>query len=87
MASGGKLVLIAALGGNLAIAATKFVAAAIAGSSSMLTEGIHSVVDTGNQILMLYGRHRAAQPPDERHPLGHTRELYFWSFVVAILVF
>jgi cation diffusion facilitator family transporter len=87
MASGGKLVLLAALGGNLAIAVTKFVAAAVAGSSSMLTEGIHSVVDTGNQILMLYGRHRAAQPPDARHPLGHTRELYFWSFVVALLIF
>ena len=87
MVSGGKLVLLAALGGNLAIAATKFVAAAIAGSSSMLTEGIHSVVDTGNQILMLYGRHRARQPPDERHPLGHWRELYFWAFVVALLIF
>jgi cation diffusion facilitator family transporter len=87
MASGGKLVLLAALGGNLAIAVTKFVAAAIAGSSSMLTEGIHSVVDTFNQILMLYGRHRAGVPPDERHPLGHTRELYFWSFVVALLIF
>jgi cation diffusion facilitator family transporter len=87
MASGGKLVLLAALGGNLAIAVTKFVAAAIAGSSSMLTEGIHSVVDTFNQVLMLYGRHRAGVPPDERHPLGHTRELYFWSFVVALLIF
>jgi cation diffusion facilitator family transporter len=87
MVSGGKLVLLAALGGNLAIAVTKFVAAAVAGSSSMLTEGIHSVVDTGNQILMLYGRHRAGVPPDERHPLGHTRELYFWSFVVALLIF
>ncbi len=62
MASGGKLVLFAALGGNLAIAVTKFVAAAVAGSSSMLTEGIHSVVDTFNQILMLYGRHRAGIP-------------------------
>ena len=87
MVSGGKLVLLAALGGNLAIVVTKFVAAAVAGSSSMLTEGIHSVVDTGNQILMLYGRHRAGVPPDERHPLGHTRELYFWSFVVALLIF
>lgn len=87
MASGGKLVLFAALGGNLAIAVTKFVAAAVAGSSSMLTEGIHSVVDTFNQILMLYGRHRAGVPPDQRHPFGHTRELYFWSFVVALLIF
>jgi cation diffusion facilitator family transporter len=87
MASGGKLVLLAALGGNLAIAVTKFVAAGIAGSSSMLTEGIHSVVDTFNQILMLDGRHRAGQPPDARHPLGHGRELYFWAFVVALLIF
>ncbi len=87
MASGGKLVLYAALGGNLAIAVTKFVAASLTGSSSMLTEGIHSLVDTGNQALMLHGRHRAAQPPDGKHPLGHGRELYFWAFVVALLIF
>ena len=71
MASGGKLVVLAALGGNLAIAVTKFAAAVIAGSSSMLTEGIHSAVDTFNEVLLLYGRKRAAQPPDELHPLGH----------------
>jgi cation diffusion facilitator family transporter len=87
MASGGKLVVLAALGGNVAIAVTKFAAAIIAGSSSMLTEAIHSSVDTINEILLLYGRRRAAQPPDERHPLGHTRELYFWAFVVALLIF
>ncbi|HTK72696.1 MAG TPA: cation diffusion facilitator family transporter [Croceibacterium sp.] len=87
MASGGKLVVLAALGGNLAIAVTKFAAALIAGSSSMLTEGIHSTVDTLNEVLLLYGRHRAAEPPDERHPLGHSRELYFWAFVVALLIF
>jgi len=87
MASGGKLVVLAALGGNLAIAATKFAAALIAGSSSMLTEGIHSAVDTFNEILLLYGRKRAEQPPDELHPLGHARELYFWGFVVALLFF
>ncbi len=87
MASGGKFVLIAALAGNLAIATAKFVAAAIAGSSSMLTEGIHSLVDSGNQVLMMYGRHRAQEPPDEMHPLGHGRELYFWGFVVALLIF
>ena len=87
MASGSKLVLYAALAGNLAIAATKFAAAAIAGSSAMLTEGIHSLVDTCNQGLLLYGRHRADLPPDERHPLGHGRELYFWAFVVALLIF
>src|SRR6478735_3224773 len=87
MASGGKLVVLAALGGNLAIAATKFAAALIAGSSSMLTEGIHSTVDTLNEVLLLYGRKRAEQPPDELHPLGHARELYFWGFVVALLIF
>ena len=87
MASGGKLVVLAALGGNVAIAVTKFAAALIAGSSSMLTEGIHSTVDCGDQLLMLYGRHRANQPPDRQHPLGHGRELYFWAFVVALLIF
>ena len=87
MATGSKLVVLAALGGNLAIAATKFAAALIAGSSSMLTEGIHSTVDTLNEVLLLYGRKRAEQPPDELHPLGHARELYFWGFVVALLIF
>ena len=87
MASGSKLVLFAALGGNVAIAVTKFVAAGMTGSSSMLTEGIHSLVDSGNQVLMLYGRHRSKSPPDQMHPLGHGRELYFWSFVVALLIF
>jgi len=87
MATGTKLVVLAALGGNLAIAATKFAAALIAGSSSMLTEGIHSTVDTLNEVLLLYGRKRAEQPPDELHPLGHARELYFWGFVVALLIF
>jgi cation diffusion facilitator family transporter len=87
MASGGKLVVLAALGGNLAIAVTKFAAALIAGSSSMLTEGIHSTVDTFNEVLLLYGRKRAQRPPDELHPLGHARELYFWGFVVALLIF
>lgn len=87
MASGGKLVVLAALGGNLAIAVTKFAAALIAGSSSMLTEGIHSTVDTFNEVLLLYGRKRAEEPPDELHPLGHARELYFWGFVVALVFF
>lgn len=87
MASGSKLVLFAALAGNVAIAVTKFVAAAFTGSSSMLTEGIHSVVDSGDQVLMLYGRRRSRRPPDDIHPLGHGREIYFWSFVVALLIF
>ena len=87
MASGSKLVIYAALAGNVGIAVTKFVAAAIAGSSSMLTEGIHSLVDSTNQLLMLYGRHRSQAPPDDLHPLGHGRELYFWAFLVALLIF
>src|SRR5690349_15980029 len=84
---GARKVIYAALAGNLAIAGTKFVAAAITGSSAMFSEGVHSVVDTGNQALLLYGMRRASRPPDERFPYGHGKEIYFWSFVVALLVF
>jgi cation diffusion facilitator family transporter len=85
--SSSKTVVYAALAGNLLVALTKLVAALWTGSSAMLSECFHSLVDTTNQGLMLYGMHRAATPPDEQHPLGHSRELYFWSFVVALLIF
>lgn len=87
MASSSKKVIYAALIGNSLIAITKFFAAAITGSSAMLSEGIHSLVDTGNQVLLLFGLKRAAQPPSSRFPFGHGKEIYFWSFVVAILIF
>lgn len=80
-------VLLIALGANVGIAVAKFVAAAITGSSSMLTEGVHSLVDSTNQLLLMYGQKRAAKPADAIHPAGYGRELYFWSFVVALLVF
>jgi len=82
-----KVSIYAAMGANIAIGIAKFVGAAISGSSAMLSEGIHSVVDSINEILLLYGLKQSEAGPDEQHPLGHGQEIYFWSLVVAVLIF
>lgn len=85
--TGSTHVVLAALAGNCAIALTKIAAFALSGSSSMLSEAIHSVVDTGNEFLLLHGIRRSEKPADDQHPLGYGRELYFWAFIVALMIF
>ncbi len=82
-----KKVVVAAMVGNGLIAGTKFVASVMTGSSAMFSEAVHSVADTGNQALLLYGMSAASRPPDRDHPFGYGKEIYFWSFVVAIILF
>ena len=82
-----KKVIYAALVGNFLIALTKFIAFFMTKSSAMLSEGVHSVVDTSNQVLLLYGLRRAKKPADAQFPFGHGKEIYFWGFIVAIMIF
>jgi len=86
-ASGGKKAILAALGANLGIAIIKFIGFVLTGASSMLSEAIHSVADTGNQALLLLGRRQADKDTDDLHQFGYGRERFFWAFVVAVVLF
>ena len=87
MAQGSKKVVLLALSANMGIAVAKFVAFFLTASASLLAEAIHSLADTGNQLLLLLGMKKAAKPPDGRHPFGYKMESYFWSFIVAVMLF
>lgn len=87
MAHESKTAVYVGIGATLLIAATKLMAAYFSGSSAMVAEGVHSLVDSANGMLLLLGQHRAKRPPDATHPLGHGKELYFWALIVALLFF
>jgi divalent metal cation (Fe/Co/Zn/Cd) transporter len=79
--------IYAALAGSVAVSITKLAAAAFTGSSAMLSEGLHSIVDAGNEMLLLLGKRRSSRPADDWHPFGHGQELYFWTLIVSLIIF